>query len=234
MLTIQNKINDDDRLDEAIADGIRLYFYINEPLYIKIIEDDSTQTSLNVDINVYDTSDESFVTSYTSYAIYDLITRNSETYVSIDLMALIRQIHDANVYKYASLDDFTADGGYASIVSKYKYDIFFTASDTITVKLLPLIGGRQFEQIEKYYSGYPFSLTEFEYYGLNDISLPVGDFDNSFSDDFGNSDIEKTEYERRWNGVSFPRVSLQNSYDTNSTPSITILTNDVAHLMEDS
>lgn len=222
MLTIQNKLNDSERLEDAIFDGTRLYYYLNEPLYIKIIEDDNTQTSLNVDINVYDTSDDSFVTTHTSYAVYDLITRNSETYLSIDLMALIRQIHDANVYKYSSLDDFTADNGYTSIVSKYKYDIIFTASDSVTVKLLPIIGGRQFEQIDLY----NFYLTEFEYYGLNDISLRVGDFDNSFSDDFGNNAIEKTEYERRWGGVSFPRISLKQSYYTDASPSITILTND--------
>tara|TARA_R110002020_G_scaffold1714_2_gene7822 strand:+ start:129 stop:1139 length:1011 start_codon:yes stop_codon:yes gene_type:complete len=131
-----------------VATSTCSYCYLFEPLRISVTEDDSEAQYLHIDLQVVDTTDSNnIIETKMDYGVYDII---QNVPLSIDLMKLVRQYHDADVYKYSSIDDITdTTDGWHSVVSKYKYNFLINSntdrSANISVYKLPIIGGRMFK-----------------------------------------------------------------------------------------
>lgn len=124
------------------------YCYLYEPLVVAIDESDLSATKMFVDIEIVDTSNINIIlNTLVEYGEYDI---NSGQLLSIDLMELAKQHHDAELFKFSHIDDIILNGQ-SSIVSKYRYR-FKIYSDTTTtpteVFKLPIIGGRLFKDFE--------------------------------------------------------------------------------------
>lgn len=123
------------------------YNYLYEPLRISITESDLTAKKIYVDLILRSTSDTATVlstgTTLVNYGDYDL---NPGQSLSIDLMKLVQQHHNANVYNFSHIDEIVSDG-WKSVVSEYIYEFSITSDITttpISIKKLPIIGGRSF------------------------------------------------------------------------------------------
>lgn len=120
------------------------YCYLYEPLKIAITEGNVLAEKIYIDLEVIDTGDSSStIEMIEEYGVYDI---NPGKPVSVDLMKMALQHHDANVLKYASVDQLIL--GWDSIVSKYRYKFLIRTDTTpipIEVYKLPIIGGRAFE-----------------------------------------------------------------------------------------
>ena len=123
------------------------YCYLYEPLRVFMQEDDLTSQKFYIDIEIIDTSDNTqVIESLYRYGDFDI---NPGKGLSVDLMKLVRQYHDANIYNFSHIDDIISPShGWQSSVSKYVYN-FLIYSDTNlipqSIKKLPIIGGRIFE-----------------------------------------------------------------------------------------
>lgn len=130
------------------ANSTSTYCYLYEPLRVIFQEDDSTATKLYIQLQVAATdASASIVDDISQYAEYDL---NTSGEVSVDLMKIAQQYHDANIYKFAEVDDLadSSTNGWKAVVSQYKY-IFRVTTDVTTSALeivkLPILGGRNFQ-----------------------------------------------------------------------------------------
>jgi len=143
------------------------YCYLFEPLRVVLLDDNPLSTLFFIDISIIDTTDSSVQVAFESkYAIYDI---NSGVALSVDLMELARQYHDADVYKYQSTTEMTDSvSGWQSVVSKYKYEFRiytdYTVAETIVTKL-PIIGGRTLKNFVPLVDESQV-LTEAELYGV--------------------------------------------------------------------
>ena len=129
------------------ADQNCSYCYLYEPLEVSIQESLIQGEKIYIDLEIYLTSDSNtLISTEVNYAVYDINTGES---LSVDLMKMARQYHDANVYKYANMTDVISTvSGWHSIVSKYKYKFLIRSDETTTpiqVFKLPIIGGRNFK-----------------------------------------------------------------------------------------
>lgn len=146
------------------------YCYLYEPLRVKIVEADILATKIYIDVRLTNTENDTIPTTLLEkYVTYDIINASP---ISIDLMAITRQIHESGVYKMADKDDFFANAfSFETTVSKFKYTFNVysdTASPTIILSKLPIIGGRIFEQFTADVPN-DQALTEFEYYGIDTL-----------------------------------------------------------------
>jgi hypothetical protein len=130
------------------ASGICTYGYLYEPLVISVNESDLTAVKLYVDIDVIDTANNLIlVETLVQYGEFDI---NSGQLLSIDLMKLARQHHDAELFKFSHIDEIV-ESGWSTVVSKYKYRFKIYSDLTLTkaeVFKLPIIGGRLFKDFE--------------------------------------------------------------------------------------
>ena len=130
------------------ATSAATYCYLYEPLRVSIAESITTAQQIFVELEILDTEDSTtIVENLVDYGVYDL---NPGQPLSIDLMKLAQQHHDANVYNFSSIDDIETYG-WTSMVSKYKYNFKITSDETSTpssVIKLPIIGGRDFQNFE--------------------------------------------------------------------------------------
>ena len=128
-----------------LATAAATYCYLYEPLRVSISESITTAQQIFIELEVLDTEDSTvIVETLPNYGVYDL---NPGQPLSIDLMKLAQQHHDANVYNFSSIADIVSYG-WTSIVSKYKYNFKITSDETTTassVVKLPIIGGRDFQ-----------------------------------------------------------------------------------------
>jgi hypothetical protein len=129
-----------------VADQTCSYCYLYEPLKVAILESSPSGEKLYIDLKIYDTSDvNNIIETIEQYAIYDINPGNP---VSVDLMKLARQYHNANVYQYSTIDDvIDTEKGWKSVVSEYKYRFYIYSDETetpVTIFKLPIIGGRTF------------------------------------------------------------------------------------------
>lgn len=218
MLTILPKIK-----DQIPTNNIGNYQYLFEPLELYIEETDITQDKLKIDIKLLNISTEVVEKTYTEYAVYDLASEDGiSSILNINLMDLIMQIHNMNLYKFSSLDDIITDGWKAS-VSEYKYAIKIYTSEEINFKIIPIIGARRFNQLT-FPIGIP-ATNEFDYFGLNTISLGVGDFNDDFNEDFANNEFPITEIERKWQGISYIKTTFKDPTLTNCKPIMEVIDN---------
>lgn len=137
-LTITPEING------QVATADCSYCYLFEPLRVAIQESDIAGTKIYIDLEVYLTSNINTIFALEiQYGIYDI---NPGQSLSVDLMEMALQFHNANVYNYSNIDDVVdATDGWKSVVSEYRYKFRVysdvTATETQIFKL-PIIGGR--------------------------------------------------------------------------------------------
>ena len=130
------------------ANNAASYCYLFEPLRVIFTENSAAATKLYVHLQVTKTDGSSYlIANLPKYAEYDLPSSGS---VSIDLMKIAQQYHDANVYKFAEVQDFDSaiGAGWKAVVSQYRYT-FKISTDKTTATLdvvkIPIIGGRAFQ-----------------------------------------------------------------------------------------
>lgn len=158
-----------------IVSNFTSYCYLYEPLKVTITEATGlTPTKYSIELEVRDTSDYSnIIESITEYAVFDI---NAGEGLTVDLMKIARQYHDANIYKFANMDDIVGADGWKSIVSEYIYNFRITSDASATVDViskLPIIGGRPFDE---FVATVPESqdLTEGEIQGISFSSIWSG------------------------------------------------------------
>lgn len=155
--------------------SVATYCYMYEPLRIFMAEDDNTAQKFYIDMEILDVSDNTVVVeSLFRYGEFDINPGNG---VSVDLMKLVRQYHDAGVYNYSHIDEIVdPTAGWYSSVSKYVYN-FLVYSDInqtpISIKKIPIIGGRIYEDFTAQVSQFQ-SLTEAQLYGVDLANRWVG------------------------------------------------------------
>lgn len=182
------------------------YSYLFEPLRINVQESDTSAVKLYVEVERYSIADKTVLvpfedgtTSLPKYVEIDLILGRA---VSFDLSEVIQQLHQANVYKIATISDIELSYE-ESIISKYIYHFKFTTNVTtvpVIIKKLPIIGGRSFQQ---FLPTVPHTqvLTEFDYYV-----------------------ISKEELAKKWSNFIFYSTTLKNpSLGNNLQPNVTLI-----------
>lgn len=133
------------------------YCYLYEPFRIKITDSSATATKFYIDLVIRDASDHSAILSTeTQYGEYDV---NNSAGVSVDLMKLAQQHHNANIYKVNQATDLlspnsiasTSTEGWKTIISPYRYTFrIYSDADPAAVSEVskhPVIGGRRFQEI---------------------------------------------------------------------------------------
>lgn len=122
------------------------YCYLYEPLRAVIKESNLTATRIFIDLEVINSVTGAVVETLVKYGEYDINPGNS---LAIDLMKIVRQHHNADVYNYSSIDEIVENAvGWRSVISIHKYN-FKIYSDTTTtpvvVRKIPILGGRLFK-----------------------------------------------------------------------------------------
>lgn len=145
------------------------YCYLYEPLRIVLSESDVEAQKFYIDLEIRDLRDNTIVVEdLFRYGDFDI---NPGKTLSIDLMKIARQHHNAGVYIYSHIDEITeSTAGWNSSVSKYIYN-FKIYSDInqipIEIKKIPIIGGRTFQDFRPVVSQSQ-ALTEAQ---INNVSL---------------------------------------------------------------
>jgi len=181
------------------------YSYLFEPLRINVQESNPLATKLYVEVARYDIQDKTVrvpflagVDTLVRYVEIDLISGKD---ISFDLSEVMKQLHLAGVYKVASISEI--ETSYESmIVSKYVYEFYIstdTSSEVVTIKKLPIIGGRTLGQFSPTVTAEQ-PLTEFEYYGVDTVEIA-----------------------KRWSNYFFYKAALSGLGNNNVQPDISKL-----------
>jgi len=175
------------------------YGYLYEPLKVNISDSNSLATKIYIDLIVRTTDDATTIDSIIKYGDFDLSTDGT---LEIDIMRMIEQYHDANVFEVGVVSDISS--GDDMIISKNKYFFQFysdVSAANATYSKLPILGGRDFYDFVPAVS-VSQDLTEAESYGV--------------------------DLTGRW--LNYPNIStsLANPIDLDSTPTTTITTEAVA------
>jgi len=159
------------------------YCYLYEPLRVSVLESNLTASKLYIDLEIISSESGSTVNTLLKYAEFDL---NPGLPLAFDLMKIARQHHNANLYRFGTIDNLVSNG-WKSVISEYRYKfhIYTDVSARSTIYKLPIVGGRSLSHFT------PSVLVsqptnEFEYYGLDLIELRA-----------------------RWSGVSLIDISLK-------------------------
>lgn len=174
------------------------YCYLYEPLRISVQESNPFAKKLYVDLEPLDAETGLSAGILLKYAEFDL---NPGLPLSFDLMKITRQHHNANVYKFGTIDNLVQNG-WKSVISefKYKFHIYTDVSARTTVYKAPIIGGRIMSQFVP--------------------DVPVGQPTNEF--EYYNIDIDSLK--SKWKGVPIIDVALSNLSNENIKPTITATT----------
>ena len=127
------------------ANSTLSYCFINEPLKVYITDSLSTVNQIFADVTQISTSTGAVVTTNIGYIVRDVVSLGG---IAIDLMKVVKQLHDFDVYHFSSISDLTGTAGKDSVLSKYiyKFEFYTNISATKTTILkLPILGGRTFE-----------------------------------------------------------------------------------------
>ena len=156
------------QISGQIVNNFTSYCYLYEPLKVTITEGTGiVPTKYSIELEIRDTADYTdIIESITDYAVFDV---NAGEALTVDLMKIARQYHDANVYKFANMNDVVGADGWKSVVSEFIYNFRITSDASATVDVvskLPIIGGRPFDE---FVATVPESqdLTEAEIQGIN-------------------------------------------------------------------
>ena len=141
------QLNISEQILGQVATAITTYCYLYEPLKISISEGNGViNTKVFIDLIVTKTEDQSTVVeTLLNYGEFDI---NPAEPLTVDLMKIARQHHNADVYKFANIDDLVSDTfGWKAVISEYVYEFKITSdasNEVVRVKKLPIIGGRDF------------------------------------------------------------------------------------------
>ena len=159
------------------ANSTLSYCFINEPLKVHVTDSDATVTQILVDVTKISTYTGASETTLVDYVVRDITPLGG---IVIDLMKVVKQLHDFDVYNLSSNSDFTTDEFKNSILSKYiyKFDFFTNVSSTQTTILkLPILGGRTFQNfVPAVTSSTPIrelNSGDFDYASLYNYTNPV-------------------------------------------------------------
>ncbi len=135
-------------ITDQVATSDISYCYLYEPLRVQILESIASADQIFIELEVLDSSNTAVVIeTLTNYGEFDI---NSGQELTIDLMEIAQQHHDANLFKFQNIDEI-ANNENSAVVSKYVYNFKITSSNTITpieIKKLPIIGGRTFQDFK--------------------------------------------------------------------------------------
>ena len=133
------------------------YCYLYEPMRVKITDSSASATKFYIDLEVHLASHHTIQASYeTKYGEYDV---NNSAGVSVDLMKLAQQHHNANLYKISAVTDLlspvhiasTSSEGWKTMISQYRYSFkIYSDADTAAISTIafhPVIGARRFQEI---------------------------------------------------------------------------------------
>ncbi len=98
------QLNAAPQIDGQTANSTTSYCYLYEPLKVRITEGTGLNpTKYSIELEVRNTADYTdIIESIVDYAVFDV---NAGDGLTVDLMKIVRQYHDANVYKFANKDD---------------------------------------------------------------------------------------------------------------------------------
>ena len=159
-VTIQNKIT-----DQVI--GPLTYYYLYEPLPVRLQETDLSAKQIFIDIEIKNVDTLVIEETLVKYGVYDI---NMGQPINIDLMEVLNQLHDADVWQIGDVQNIIDLP--QAIVNKHAYKLkFYSDISVVTpnVSIIPIIGGRKFVDFQPLVSN-SFPLTEFEEQGI-DITL---------------------------------------------------------------
>lgn len=149
-----------------VATAARSYAYLYEPLKIVVTESDLTATKLFVDIEVLDNQllNLPIVETLVKYAEFDI---NPGKNLTFDMMKLIQQHHNSEIYRFANITDIL--NGWKAVITEntYKFKIYTDKTLTpVEVTKIPIIGGRSYQQFNADVTlAQPYN--EFEWLGIN-------------------------------------------------------------------
>ena len=179
------------------ADATTSYCYLWEPLRVVIEEADVAAKKIYIELTTYNTENSIILNeAIPKYAEFDL---NPGQPLTVDLMKIAQQYHNANIYKYSNLAEMTsANGGWKSVVSEFRYKFRITSDITTTpeeIRKIPIIGGRMFKDFTPGVAS-TIQMTEAEILG---VDLNLG----------------------RYAGMPYLETSLADPSLQNATPTIT-------------
>jgi hypothetical protein len=125
--------------------GAITYCFINEPLKVHIEDSDPAVNEIYADITQISTYTGIAEPIKLKYIVRDIISLGG---VAIDLMKVVKQLHDFDVYHFSNDSELSGVSGKDSVLSKYiyKFQFYTNISDTkTTIQKLPILGGRTFE-----------------------------------------------------------------------------------------
>ena len=117
------------------------YCYLYEPLRVFIEESDLEGTKFYIDLELISTTNNTTVVqTLEKYAEFDISPGEGLT---VDLMKIVQQHFDTDIYNFSHIDELTSvQGGWDSVVSKYKYRFLIYSDVTETpvqITKLPVI-----------------------------------------------------------------------------------------------
>lgn len=183
-------------INGQVASSSKSYCYLYEPLRVQISESDSTATKVYIDVWLYDLDGTPY-SAESQYAVFDIAGGNP---ITIDLMKIAQQLTDSNIYKFSQ----TSEINPFSILATYWFEFRIYTDKTstpISVKKIPIVGLRNFDQFVANVVYNTAPMDEFEYYGLN-----------------------RTELEQRWEGLTSIRTTLIDPTIDDIQPTITEVT----------
>lgn len=163
-ITFNNRIT-----GQHVITNFPTYGYLYEPMLMTMRESDLTATKMYIDLQPrYTSSISTTMITLVKYAEFDI---NSGNQIDIDIMAIIRQHHDANLYKFQHVDDIVS--GWESSVSWITYNIRVysdkTAVGSADRMFTPIIGNSTLEFFNPSIDvSAPAPTTEAKLYGLTD------------------------------------------------------------------
>lgn len=163
------------------------YCYLYEPFRIFAEESNILATKLYIDIELISTDTEVVIETLTDYVEKDLAPNVG---ITIDLMKVVRQINDSNIWKYSSVNQLASTTGYLSVLANYRFRFNIRTDITtapVSVYKMPIIGIRNMEQMSDVAVAESSPMNEFQYYGLDEAELKT-----------------------RWSGISFITTELLN------------------------
>lgn len=183
------------------AEGTLTYCYLYEPLRVSIADSDITSEKLYIDVVRVFKSDSVVNNTLVKYVDLDF---NPGLPLTVDLMEIVKQLHNSNIYKIAKVSDIPLSSS-NMIVSEYFYEFHIYSDKSSTpsiIRKLPIIGGRSFNQFSPLVD-LGQSLNEFAYYN-----------------------IDQNLISSQWSNFTFYRSDLSNlSIGTNFDPILTGLSN---------
>ena len=185
--------------------GAPNYCYLYEPFGVQVTESDTSATKLFIDIKISNINAlDIVIDTKIKYVEFDF---SSVKVLSIDLMEIAQQMHNANIYKIGKISDIISSSN-ETILSKvmYTFEIYtdVTAAPSI-IKKIPINGVREF--------------TNYSPVALSSMSIPI-------LDEFADNGIILQQIIDRWtnfNGIYSIIGSLTN-LTTNASSTNAIIT----------